>query len=96
MKNKSIISKVYLPKFILIESKMMVNGFKMLVSFGIVIILMIFYQIPLSWNVFYAIPILICMWIVNFGLMTILVHFGVYVEDLANVVNIVLRFIFYF
>ena len=94
-KNKSIISKVYLPKFILIESKMMVNGFKMLVSFGIVIILMIFYQIPLSWNVFYAIPILICMWIVNFGLMTILVHFGVYVEDLANVVNIVLRFIFY-
>ena len=86
-KNKSIISKVYLPKFILIESKMMVNGFKMLVSFGIVIILMIFYQIPLSWNVFYAIPILICMWIVNFGLMTILVHFGVYVEDLANVVN---------
>ena len=74
-KNKSIISKVYLPKFILIESKMMVNGFKMLVSFGIVIILMIFYQIPLSWNVFYAIPILICMWIVNFtGIMFSIEH----------------------
>lgn len=94
-KNKAIISKVYLPKFILIESKMLVNGFKMLVSFGIVVILMIFYQIPLTWNVLYAIPLLLCTWIVNFAFMTILVHFGVYIEDLSNVVNIVLRLIFY-
>lgn len=94
-KNKSIISKVYLPKFILIVSKMMVNGFKMMVSFGIVFFLMIFYRIPLTLNILYAIPLVICLIFINFGFMTILMHFGVYVEDLSNVVNIVLRFVFY-
>lgn len=94
-KNKSVVSKVYLPKFILVESKMFVNGFKMLISFGIVVLLMIFYRIPLTWNVFFLIPVMICMWLVTFGLMCILLHFGVFVEDLSNVVNIVLRLIFY-
>lgn len=94
-KNKPIISKVYLPKFILIESKMMVNAFKMLISFGIVIFLMIYYRIPLTWKIVYVIPVLICLLVLNFGFMTILTHFGVYVEDLANVVTIVLRLVFY-
>ena len=94
-KNKSIISKVYLPKFILLESQMMENGFKMMISFGIVVILMIFYRIPLTLNVLFIIPLLVCLFIVTFGFMTILMHFGVYVEDLANVVNIVLRLVFY-
>lgn len=94
-KNKPVVSKVYLPKFILIESKMFVNGFKMLISFGIVVFLMIFYRIPLTWNIFYAIPLMICMWLVTFGIMCILLHFGVFVEDLSNVVNIALRLVFY-
>ena len=34
--NKAIVSKVYLPKFVLIYVKMMVNAFKMLISFAIV------------------------------------------------------------
>lgn len=94
-KNKSVVSKVYLPKFILIESKMLVNAFKMLISFGIIIILMICYHIPLTMNVLYIIPILLCLWIITFGFMCILMHFGVYVEDLYNVVNIALKLIFY-
>ena len=93
--NKSIVSKVYIPKFVLIFSKMLVNGFKMMICFGIVVLMMIVSRVSITWNVLYVIPIMISLWIINFGFMTLLLHFGVFIEDLANIVNIVLRAVFY-
>lgn len=94
-KNRSVVSKIYLPKFILAESKMFVNAFKMLVSFGIVIILVFWYRIPLTWNILYVIPLFLHLAVFTFGIMCILLHFGVYVEDLGNVITIVLKLMFY-
>lgn len=93
--NKAIVSKVYIPKFVLIFSKMLVNGFKMMICFGIVVIMMIVSRVSITWNILYIIPIMITLWIINFGFMTILLHFGVFIEDLANIVNIILRAVFY-
>ena len=93
--NKSIVSKVYFPKFILILTKIWVNGFKMMISFGIVALMMIIYQVPLSWNILWFIPILVVLTLLSFGCACFLLHYGVYVEDLSNVVSIVLRFVFY-
>ena len=93
--NRSIVSKVYFPKFILLLSKMWVNGFKMLISFSIVAVMILFFRIPLTWNLIYAIPILMTLFLLTFGLGCFLLHYGVYVEDLANVVNIVLKMFFY-
>lgn len=94
-KNKPIVTKVYIPKFILIFSKMLVNGFKMLISFGIVVLMMLIYRIPVSINLIYVLPLLVDVFLLCFGIMCILLHFGVYVEDLANVVNIALKLMFY-
>lgn len=93
--NQSVVSKVYLPKFVLILVKIWVNGFKMMISFGIVALMMAFFQIPVTWNVAYIVPILAVLGLFTFGCSCFLLHFGVYVEDLANVVNIVLRFLLY-
>ena len=56
--NKGIISKIYMPKFILYFARMLVNGFKMLVSFGIVLIMVVVFRIPISVNVLYFIPVM--------------------------------------
>lgn len=93
--NKSVVSKVYLPKYILLFIKIGVNGFKMSISIIIIIGMMIFYRVPLTWNVLFAIPILLTLVLLVFGFSCFLLHFGVFVEDLSNVLNIVLRFIFY-
>jgi len=93
--NKSIVSKVYLPKYILIFVKMLVNGFKMAISFAIIIILMIIYRVPLTVNILYVVPLMLVLFVLTFGISTFLLHFGVYVEDLSNVVTIVLRLMFY-
>lgn len=94
--NKSIISKVYLPKFILYFARMLVNGFKMLVSFAIVVIMMLIFRVPISINILYIIPIMLVFFLFTFGLGSILMHFGVYVNDLSYIVGIVLSMLVYF
>lgn len=94
-KHSSIVKKVYVPKFIFIIKTMMVQGFKMLISFGLVLIMMLCYRVPLSWNVLYVIPITITMIIITFGISTVMLHIGVFVEDLSNVMTVILRLLFY-
>ena len=93
--NRDIVTKVYVPKFILLIEKMMVNLVKMAISFSLVIIFMIFYRVPLSWNILLIIPILIVLIIVTFGFGTIFMHFGVFIEDLVNLTNIGMKVVFY-
>lgn len=94
-KNKAIVSKVYIPKYILLISRIGVNAFKMFISFGIIIGMLIFWRVPVSINVIYAIPILIDLFLICFGLGCFLMHFGVFVTDLSYVTNIFLRLVFY-
>lgn len=93
--NKSIVSKVYFPKYVLLLIKIWVNGFKMLICFGIVVLMMVAWMVPVTWNVLYFVPILLILGLFSFGCGCFLLHYGVYVEDLSNVLNIVLRFLFY-
>ena len=94
-KNSPIISKVYLPKFVLIFNRMLVNGFKMLVSFALVVIMMMIYRVPVSLKVFYIIPIVLELFLFTFGVCCYMLHFGVFVDDLYNVMQVVLRLLFY-
>lgn len=93
--NRGIISKVYIPKHILLLTKVWVNGFKMLISFGIVAVMMVIYRIPVTFNVLLMVPIIITLMVFSFGVGTILMHFGVFIDDLSNVVTILLRMLFY-
>lgn len=93
--NKSIVSKVYLPKYILLVTKVMVNAFKMAVSAMIIVGMLIFYRVPVTWNVLYAIPLAVTLILVCFGLGCYLMHYGVFIEDLTNIVSIVLRLLLY-
>ena len=93
--NKSIVSKIYFPKYILLLTRCWVNGFKMLISFGIVAAMMIVFRVPITWNILFAIPIVLTLFVFTFGCSCFLMHYGVYVHDLANVVTIATRMLFY-
>ena len=94
--NEAIIAKVYLPKYILLIVEMMVNAFKMLVSFGLTAIMMVIFQIPVSWNLIWVIPIMVGFMLVTFGFASLLMHGGVYIVDLAHVITIFLNIMMYF
>lgn len=93
--NKATVTKVYLPKFILIETSMFVNFIKMLISFAIVVVMILVLRVPAGINAFWVVPVLLVMFLFTFGVSTICMHFGVFVEDLKNVIKILLRFVFY-
>lgn len=94
-RNKSIISKIYLPKYTLILSNMIVNTFKMFVCLLIVFGMLIVNRISIDWHIVWMIPIIVNALLFTFGCCCILSHIGVFVEDMSNVINIVLRFMFY-
>lgn len=94
-RNKSIVARVYIPKFVLLVSNMMINAFKMAISWVIVVAMMIATKVPLSSQILCFIPILIVMILVTFAVSINLMHFGVFIEDLGNVINIAMKLLFY-
>lgn len=93
--NKGIVTKIYIPKYILLLYKSFVYLFKMFISMGLVFILLIIYKVPLTFSIIHIIPVLIVLYVVSFGISSILMHFGIFVEDLSNVTAIVLKLLFY-
>lgn len=94
-KNRDIVTKVYVPKFVLLFVRMFVNLFKLFVTFILLLIFMVIYQVPISLNILWIIPILLCLIVVTFGVSTIFMHFGVFIDDLVNISSIGLKFVFY-
>ncbi len=93
--NSSIVTKVYIPKYILIFVKMVSNAFKMFVSLLLVIVMVIGYQISVDWKVILIVPVFCILFVVTFAFSSLFLHFGVYLEDLAYIVSVTLKLIFY-
>ncbi len=93
--NKSTLTKVYVPKYILLLVKSLKNLFKMMISWCLVIVLMLIFKVPFQLTMLYWFLIMPVLFVVTFGISTIMLHFGVFVEDLHNITNIVLKLVFY-
>ena len=94
--HKSIVTKVYVPKQILLLCTMCVNGFKMFVSLLVVVAMMVIFKIKVDWHLIYIVPGLLLLVILTYGICCFLLHYGVYVEDLQYIVEILLKMFMYF
>ena len=93
--NQHIISKVYIPKYILLVQRMLVLAFKMLINLGIIVVMLIIYAVPIGFNVFFLLPTIFVFYAFCFACGIILLHLGVYASDLSNALDIVLNLMFY-
>lgn len=93
--NRGIISQKYIPKFMLVVEKLYVNLIKFAISFGLLFLMLILFKVRITFNIIYIIPLILLLLILSFGLSNILAHFGVFIEDSANILQIILRLIFY-
>jgi len=94
-RHRAVISKVYIPKFVLLGSMMLVNAFKLLCAYVPIIALMFYYQVPLTWHMFSIIPITMLLFLLTCGVSCWFMHIGVYVEDMNKLITIVLQLVFY-
>lgn len=93
---RAVISKVYIPKFVFVCALMLVNAFKMLFSLIPVAVLMVWYQVPLTWHIPALIPVTAVLFVLTFGVSCVCMHIGVYVEDLDRLMKVLLQLLFYF
>ena len=93
--NQHIISRVYLPKYILLVQRMLVLAFKMLICWGMVALMMIGFRVHVGVNLVFFLPTLAVFFTFCFAVSLYFLHFGVYVSDLSNLLGIALNLMFY-
>lgn len=94
--NRNIVTKVYIPKHVFLLSKMAVLGFKMFVSFGLTAVFLIvdgvfFEPVQIGLYFLYVIPLFALLFVGTFAVSLFVMHFGVFIEDLNNVITVVLQ-----
>lgn len=94
--NETIISKVYVPKFVLLLVEMGINSFKLLLNFGVVAIMLLFFRVPFSGYLLLSVLVFAVFFLITFAFSTLLMHCGVYVEDLSYVISILLNMLMFF
>ncbi|MGJ9383983.1 ABC transporter permease [Salipaludibacillus sp. CF4.18] len=90
-----IIQQVYVPKIIFVMSKFIVNTIKFGISMVLMTAYLWIYGVDLTYQVFYAIPVLIVHGIFILACMVILAHVGVYLRDIRNMMQYIARMLFY-
>ncbi len=95
IRNRDLVTKVYIPKYILLLSKSFTYLFKSGISFLIAFALMLYQHVPFRPHILLLFPIFMVLYVISFGIGLILMNFGVTVNDLSNLTNIALRMIFY-
>ena len=93
--HRGIITRIYLPKYILYLGKMFVNFHKMLFSLGIIVVMMLVCRVSISGNILFFPILLLILFVLTFAAGVVLMHWGVFINDLDHVLGIVLRIMMY-
>lgn len=93
--NSEIISKIYVPKYIFLIITILSNLYKLSITLLLLIPFMLIYQVPITLNILFIVPLILCLVLFTFGISTFFMHYGVIITDLVNVTNIILKFMFY-
>lgn len=93
--NRDILSKVYVPKFVILISNMFLNLFKLFFSMIILVVMLVIFRVEIGLNILWVIPAYLGLILLAFGAGMIFLHFGVYVDDLAYAVGILLNMLMY-
>ncbi|MFG6357004.1 MAG: ABC transporter permease [Acetatifactor sp.] len=93
--NKDIVTKVYIPKFVILFSNMILNLLKLLFSMVVLIVMLAVFRIHIGVNLFWFFPAYLVMIMLAFGAGMIFLHFGVYVDDLSYAIGILLNMLMF-
>lgn len=89
--NRDIVTKVYVPKYVLLITNMILNFMKLLFSFLVLIPMLIIFKVKIGIGALWVIPAYFVMILISFGIGMIFLHYGVYIDDLGYAVGILLQ-----
>jgi len=74
---------------------MLLNLVKLGISWIVLVVLMVLQQVPITAKIIYVLPIYCILLIWTFGFCSILLHFGVFIDDLTHAVSILMQMLFF-
>lgn len=89
--NRDIVTKVYVPKHVLLISNMILNFFKLLFSLIVLVPMLIFFHVPIGIHAVWLLAAYGVMMVLSFGVGMFFLHYGVYIDDLGYAVGILLQ-----
>ena len=95
-KRRSTVAKVYFPKYILVVTEILVDGFKLGVCMIIAAVMMLYFRVGVTWEIVMLLPLVVIVAFFTFGVSCFMLHWGVFLNDLSNIMDIVLRMMVYF
>ncbi len=93
--NRDIVTKVYIPKFVILISNMMLNFMKLAFSMIVLLVMLAVFKVHIGINVIWFFPAYLVMMLLAFGVGMIFLHLGVYVDDLSYAVGILLNMLMF-
>lgn len=93
--NRDIVTKVYVPKFVLLLSNMFLNFFKLFFSLSVLVVMLAIFHVHIGFNIVWVVPAYVLMILLSFGAGMILLHYGVFIDDLAYAIGILLNMLMF-
>lgn len=93
--NRDIVTKVYVPKHVLLISNMILNFFKLLFSLIVLVPMLLIFKVHIGICILWLIPTYLLMIVLSFGAGMIFLHYGVYIDDLSYAVGILLQMLMF-
>lgn len=87
----NLVSKIYFPREILPLSAIAASALDFFVALLLFVGMMIFYQVALTWNVFYVLPILFIEILFIIGMTLLLSMVNVWYRDVTHAIGLVLQ-----
>lgn len=93
--NRTIVTSVYVPKHVLLLTNMIISFFKLIFSLIVLIPLLFIFHVHIGLGALWILPAYILMILLSFGIGMILMHYGVYIDDLGYAVGILLQMLMF-
>lgn len=93
--NRDIVTKIYVPKYILLLTNMILNFIKLLFSVVVLIIMLCIFRVHIDFSILWIIPAYLLMLFFTFGIGMIFLHYGVFIDDLGYAVGILLNMLMF-
>lgn len=93
--NRDIVTKIYVPKYILLLTNMILNFIKLLFSVVVLIIMLCIFRVHIDFSILWIVPAYLFMLFFTFGIGMIFLHYGVFIDDLGYAVGILLNMLMF-
>lgn len=93
--NFNLVTKIYFPREIIPLSGVAINFIDYLIGLVVYFLLLLFYHIPLTWNFFWLIPLMVMLVMYTTSLSLLLAALNVYYRDVKLASTFLLQFLFF-